>query len=142
MAIALNPFRAIAFYMLLAVSVAPSATFAQDRLKTMPGYERHQRITRASSNAFKTGAISATWTNDGAAFIYRRDNRRFLYDLAARRATELAPSTNRSMRSARPRNVPRPPLRGRQYTKAISPDKKFTAEYRDRNVWLTTEKDT
>jgi dipeptidyl-peptidase-4 len=140
-ALKLSRARILTLSVLAAFSIAP-AMFAQDRLKTMPGYERYQRIARASSNAFKTGAISATWTNDGGAFVYRRDNKRFLYDIATRTATELPRSTNSAARPSRRSNVPRPPVRGRQYTRAISPNGTFTAEYRDQNVWLTSAKDT
>jgi len=59
---------------------------AQDRLKTMPGYERYQKLNREMSNAVKLGALSVVWTNDGKAFDYSRDGKRYRYDIAARKA--------------------------------------------------------
>lgn len=125
-----------------------AAAFAQDRLKTMPGYERYQRITRDSTNAFKSGALSITWTNGGKAFDYGRDGKRYRYDIATRTAIELPPpSTNapteRPRRSSgRNRRQEARPERGRQYTSARSPDGKFTALYRERNVWLRATNST
>ncbi len=127
--------------------IATTAAFAQDRLKTMPGYERFDRMSRETTNAFKSGALSVTWTNEGKAFDYRKDGKWFRYDIAARAATELppastnAPSSRRGRRSDTTRGEPRP-ARGRQYTSALSPDKKLTARYHDYNVWLRTTNST
>src|SRR4051812_40768496 len=111
----------------------------------MPGYERFQRISRESTNAFKSGALSVTWTNGGAAFDYQKEGKRFRYDIAARTATELpALSTNSPAQSRRTnarRDEPRP-ARGRQFTSAVSPDGKFTASYRDRNLFLRATNST
>jgi len=64
------------FAFLIFFAITASA-LAQDRLKTMPGYERFERISRESTNAFKSGALSVTWTNGGAAFEFQRDGKRF-----------------------------------------------------------------
>jgi dipeptidyl-peptidase-4 len=118
---------------------------AQDRLKTMPGYERYQFMSRETTNAFKSGALAVAWTNDGKAFDYRWDGKRYRYDIEARRATELGPGptntpagqTNRVGRRAEARrNQPARPARGRQYTSALSPDGRFKAFHRDWNLWL------
>src|SRR5204863_1511398 len=93
------------------------------------------------------GALSVTWTNGGKAFDYRMYGKWLRYDIAARAATELppastnAPSSRRGRRSDNTRSEPRPE-RGRQYTAAASPDKKFTARYHDYNVWLRTTNST
>jgi dipeptidyl-peptidase-4 len=130
----------------LAFSPMAGRVVAQDRLKTMPGYERYESMRRESTNAFKSGALTVTWTNEGGAFDYRRDGKRFRYDVETRRAAELSPeSTNapasrsgrRGRREATGRNQPERPARGRQYTWAPSPDGKFKALYRDRNLWLS-----
>jgi dipeptidyl-peptidase 4 len=124
---------------LAALAIAPLLLCAQDRLSAMPGYERYQRMSRASTNVFKSGALSVTWTNGGKAFDYRQDGKAFRYDIAARRATEV-PTNAPSRRSER--TQPTRPERGRQYTSAVSPDKKFTARYRDHNVWLRATNST
>ena len=134
-------------FAVLALSFVPQIAFAQDRLKTMPGYERFQRISRASSNAYKSGALSVTWTNGGGAFDYRKDGKIFRYDIATRAAAELKPATNApAQRTGRreggripPQNRPE---RGRQFTSVLSPDGKFTARYHDHNVWLRAAGDT
>src|SRR5205814_367353 len=66
--------------------------FAQDRLKTMPGYDHYQRLSREITNAVKLGILTVTWTNEGKAFDYYKDGKRYHYDIAARLATELAPA--------------------------------------------------
>jgi dipeptidyl-peptidase 4 len=137
----------IALWLLLTVCSITSSS-AQDRLKTMPGYERFQKITRESTNAFKTGALSVTWTNGGKAFDYGREGKRFRYDIATRTVTELpssstnAPSERRRRDGGRNRQQESRPERGRQYTSARSPDGKFTALYRDHNVWLRATNNT
>jgi len=120
---------------------------AQDRLKTMPGYERYQKLNREMSNAVKLGALSVVWTNDGKAFDYSRDGKRYRYDIAARKATELASATTETSRGDREerreerrrerRDRGERPARGRQFTSAISPDSKLKAFYRDRNLLLS-----
>ena len=83
--------RAVCCWVVAGLCLTAQVSLSQDRLKTMPGYERFQRITRASTNVFKSGALSVTWTNGGAAFDYQKDGKRFRYDLTERAATELPP---------------------------------------------------
>jgi len=122
------------------------SSLGQDRLKTMPGYERFQKITRESTNAFKTGALSVTWTNGGKAFDYGREGKRFRYDIATRTATELPPPSTNTPAERRRRDrgsgQQARPDRGRQYTSVRSPDGKFTALYRNHNVWLRATNST
>ena len=121
---------------------------AQDRLKTMPGYGRFHRlsgekITKEIENSVKLGALSVTWAPDGCAFEYDRDGKHYRYDIATRCATEVTTSSasrasadRTPARRARDSRSERP-ARGRQFTTAFSPDGKWKAFYRDRNVWLT-----
>ena len=127
---------------ILAVFLAPQFVSAQDRLRSMPGYERYERVSHAATNLYhfyKSGALSVTWTKGGQAFEYQHQGRKFHYDIATRTTTEL-PTNAPAPRAAR-RSGP-PPERGRQYTSAKSPDGKFTASYRDRNVWLRSTNGT
>src|SRR5205823_695682 len=57
----------------LALLLLSTPLFAQDRLKTMPGYERHERLSREMTNAIKLGILTVTWTNEGKAFNYQKD---------------------------------------------------------------------
>src|SRR5207248_645027 len=69
--------------------------------------------------------------------------KRFRYDIATQTRGELArtnSATNLLTSSEGPsaeRRRERGPERGRQFTSAISPDTKWKAFYRDRNVWLS-----
>ena len=142
----LTPIQTIGMPCLVVLMAFPSQnSFGQDRLKTMPGYDRFQRISREATNAVKSGALSVTWTNEGRAFDYQKDGKRLRYDIAARTETELVPSTNTPARRGRGRGEstrPSRPERGRQFTSAVSPDGKFTARYRDYNVWLRATNST
>lgn len=115
---------------------------AQDRLKTMPGHARYERINREATNTpvFKSGALTVTWATHGQSFDYQKDGHRYRYDLESRSARELTNTS--SARNPRPGGGPPRPARGRQYTSARSPDGKFTALHRDYNVWLRSTNST
>jgi dipeptidyl-peptidase 4 len=124
-----------------------STARAQDRLKSMPGYERYQQMSREATNAVKLGTLAVTWTNDSQAFDFRKDGKRYRYDIATRIATLLPPpSTNAGPRQDGERRAegrregrsrPERPERGRQFTSATSPDGKLKAFHRERNLWLS-----
>src|SRR5438105_5035061 len=84
---------------------------AQDRLKTMTGYERAQRVQREGATAVKGGALSATWTDDSAAIEYDRDGKRFRYNIRSATASEAPPG----LPPARP-PIEGLPDRGRQFS--------------------------
>jgi len=129
------PHRAIA--LLLALGALPSATFAQDRLKTMPGYDQYARVAPQIQGSVKTGAVQVFWVDSGHAFEYQRDNQWYRYDVAGRKAVAIAtPTVADSLR--RPRFGGRGgPERGRQFASSDSPDGKRKAFYRDRNLWVS-----
>ncbi len=119
--------------------IASAASIAQDRLKAMPGYEQYQKMGREIPGSVKMGSLAVKWLDGGKAFEYRKDGKTFRYDIAARSATESAPSTaDTGDQSGRPegRRPQGGPARGRQFDSALSPDKKLKAFYRDRNLWL------
>ncbi len=132
-----NKKTVIALAALLVISSA--ASIAQDRLKTLPGYDQFQKMSREIPGSVKMGTLAVKWLDGGKAFEYGKDGKTFRYDIAARTATETAPSTadttDQTGRGAgrRPQGGP---ARGRQFDSAISPDKKLKAFYRDRNLWL------
>jgi len=123
---------------------------AQDRLKTMPGYEQYRRINAELTNRTDSGAITPTWKENGSSFEFSEGSKRFRYDIASRSKTEITKSstnttrgeTNRVSARRAGRSTDSAPSRGRQYTSAKSPDGQHTAVYRDRNVWLTTTNHT
>jgi dipeptidyl-peptidase 4 len=52
-----------------------SPALAQDRLRTMPGYDRFQQVGLQIPGSVVSGAINAIWDEDGRAFRYQRDTR-------------------------------------------------------------------
>ena len=61
---------------------------AQDRLRTMPGYAPYQRMVNEIPTAVKSGALSATWTDDSKAVEHTRDARRYRFDVSSRRLAD------------------------------------------------------
>jgi dipeptidyl-peptidase-4 len=127
--------------------VASGQGLGQDRLKRMPGYERFEWMSREVTNAVKLAALAVTWKDDGRALEYGWDGKRFRYELATAQTTELPTPTNApgkptARKKAASGKRPERPARGRQYTSAMSPDGKWTALYRDRNVWLSATNTT
>ena len=121
----------------LAVVALPTASLAQDRLKTMPGYEQYARVAPQIGGSVKLGAIVPYWMNDGSGFEYQQNGKWYRFDVAARKATEIAsPTTPDSLRRGRfgGRGGPE---RGRQFASADSPDGSHKAFYRDRNLWIS-----
>jgi dipeptidyl-peptidase-4 len=115
----------------------PSVVFAQDRLKTMPGYEQYVRVAPQIQGSVKPGNLQTFWIDSGKALEYQRDTKWYRFDVASRKTTEAsAPVTPDSLR--RPRFGGRGgPERGRQFASADSPDAKRKAYYRDRNLWVS-----
>ena len=109
---------------------------AQDRLPAMPGYQQYQKVSTESRDAVRSGALTVSWT-DPKTFEYQRDGKLYRYDVAARAAIEAgeAPAPTGRGRGGRGGGQGAP-QRGRQFESAESPDKKFRAVYRDRNVYM------
>jgi dipeptidyl-peptidase-4 len=111
------------------------AAGAQDRLKTMPGYEQYQKMSREIQSAVKPGNLIVTW-KDGTTFEYPRDGKLHRYDVTTRTASEVGPAPEPAGRGGR--GGVGGVARGRQVPSAESPDKKFKAIYKDedRNLYL------
>lgn len=108
---------------------------AQDRLKTYPGYDQFLKMSKEIPSAMKTGALQVRWAADGKSFEYSRDGKTYKYNIAAKKTTEGAASAAPAQEGMGRRSGGGPE-RGRQFTEALSPDKKYKALYRDRNLWL------
>jgi len=121
----------------IAFGISPLTSRAQDRLKTMPGYDRFQKISKEIPGSVKLGALMVKWQEGGKTFEYYKDGKAYRYDIATRATTEVgtAPADADGGRGGRRRAGG--PERGRQYSSAESPDKKLKAFYRDRNLWLS-----
>ncbi len=67
---------------------------AQDRLKTMPGYEQFQKMSKEIPGSVKLGTVSMlAWTDSGKALEFGRDGKRWRYDVAGRTLVEAAATT-------------------------------------------------
>jgi dipeptidyl-peptidase 4 len=112
---------------------------AQDRLKSMPGYEQYQKMSREIPGSVKLGSLAVTWAEDSRSFEYAKDGKRYRFDLATRQATPIGDAPEEPGRGGgRGRGQGRSglPERGRQFSVAVSPDEKLKAEYRNRNLYL------
>ena len=115
----------------------------QDRLKTMPGWERYQEVGRKIQGTLKSGALSVTWQEDSKSFEYRRGDKRVRFDVASLAASEAAeksakeaPKENEK-RVRRGTNAGGAPERGRQWSSAVSPDGKLKASCKERDLVLS-----
>lgn len=114
------------------LTALPASLDAQDRLKSMPGYEQYSAALREyRSGLVKLGALQVRWNEDGSAFEYQQDGKYYRYDVATRTATEIPAPRDGA------RQTVRRPERGRQYESALSPDGRLKAYYHDRNLWLS-----
>ena len=127
--------RTLCGVLILAVGLSPISAAAQDRLKTMPGYDQYQKMAGQIAGSVKPGMLQVKWLDGGKAFEFRRDGKTFRYDVATKTSAEAEPSpaagpapTGRMGRGG--------PERGRQFDSAMSPDGKLKAFYRNRNLWF------
>jgi dipeptidyl-peptidase-4 len=109
----------------------PFVAFAQDKLKSMPGYARYQQVAPQIRTSVKPGNLSVTWSEDGSTFDYVQDKKLYRYTVKTKTVKEVgdAPTVERRM--------PPRPARGRQYDFANSPDGKWKAYTKDRNMYLS-----
>lgn len=118
----------------LLISLAPAALLqAQDRVRSMPGFDQYQKMSGQIAGAIKSGALMVTWTPDGKAFDYTRDGKRWRYTVATRTTEE----TTAAPANAGGRGFGGGPERGRQQASALSPDSSKKAFYRDRNLFVS-----
>ena len=118
------------------IAAGLTGTHAQDRLRTMPGFDRYQRIGLQIEGAVEGGALAARWQPDSRTFEFVREGKRYRYHVASKRLRQIG-SAEEERRGTRSRRGQQTPERGRQYESALSPDNKLKAFYRDRNVWLS-----
>ncbi|HSA56215.1 MAG TPA: DPP IV N-terminal domain-containing protein [Gemmatimonadaceae bacterium] len=124
----------------MAMQLSTAGTLrAQDRLRTMPGYDQYARMSAQLSGAFKSGALQVAWVDSGKAIEYTMDGVRHRYVIAARRAAPIGDATPAQTGSGRGgRGGGGGPARGRQFEFALSPDRQLRAFYRDRNLWMSS----
>lgn len=125
-----------------------SSLAAQDRLKTMPGYDNYQKMSGQLGGTIKRGTLSVSWKDGGKAFEYTKDGKRYRYNIAENKAEEVKAASKEEPAEApaktgrRRGGTPQPPgvARGRQAKETLSPNSKLTAIYKDRNLYITDDK--
>jgi len=130
--------RAAAMGLLAVVGAATVVLTAQDRLKTMPGFEQYQRMSKEMVGAVKSGALNVSWKDGGKAFEYPQDSKIFRFDVATKQTTEVGAvpaATEGGGRAGRGGGAG--PARGRQVSSVDSPDQKLKAFYKDRNLFVS-----
>ncbi|HYT77337.1 MAG TPA: DPP IV N-terminal domain-containing protein, partial [Vicinamibacterales bacterium] len=110
---------------------------AQDRLKTMPGYEQFQKVSGQIPGSVKLAALVVHWKDDGSSFEYAWNGKQYRYDVATRQAVVTGDAPEAIAGRGRGGRGGQQPARGRQFDSAESPDKQVKAFYKDRNVWLS-----
>jgi dipeptidyl-peptidase 4 len=126
---------------IIAIVAAASVPTAQDRLKTMPGYDRFEKMSRVIPGSVTLGSVAVRWQEDSSSFEYAWNGRHYRFDVSSNRATDLGAAPDAGQFGGRGRGGRAggigQPERGRQFDSAESPDKSLKAFYKDRNVWLS-----
>jgi dipeptidyl-peptidase-4 len=134
---------AFSFLTALLLAIVPSAS-AQDRLKSMPGYEQYQRMAPLISTAlrgsgggrgFGSARSGVTWSADSKAVEFDNGGKRSRFDLRTQQISDVveSPPVPSGRRTGGRSGAPE---RGRQYEVAVAPVGNHRAMYRDRNVWV------
>ena len=152
--------RRISLHALLAVAIAViglTGLNAQDRIKSMPGFEQHRKMTPEIARSVKLGNLAVTWKEGGKAFEFNKEGKTYRFDVAMAKAEAIGESKDGGAgeRAGKGRRggvagggrgkagggrggVER----GRQASSDTSPDGKLKAYYKDRNLWLSEAGDT
>lgn len=120
----------IAAFALFAIATFP--LHAQDRLRSMPGYDRYTLMAPKLGTAVKSGVVAVQWANDGKSFEFLRDAKRVRFDLGTKQITDATAGATGAQGMRRPMG----PGRGRQSTEAYTADSSRKAIYKDRNLYL------
>jgi dipeptidyl-peptidase 4 len=85
----------------LAVLLLHVGLFAQDRLRSMPGYAHYSKMVTQLSGAVQSGSVTVTWSADGKTFDYVKTGRRYRYDIASRQSSEAGDAPEPAGRGGR-----------------------------------------
>ena len=118
--------------LLFVITCSMGNLFAQDKLKSMPGYEQYTKMAPKIRGSIKSGQLAVEWNEDGNSFEYTQDGKLYRYDVKKRKTTEIGDAPDRKRR--RRRNGP---ARGRQHASSISPDENLKAFTKNRNMYIS-----
>lgn len=128
--------RSLIFLLCLSASVPVPA---QDRLPSMPGFERYRTVGGQIARSVTRASTDARWIEGGKALGYTKDGTKLRLDLATMKTGPWDGSGLPEPPAARPPNPNSrrtPPQRAQQYTDAYTMDGKIRAVYRDNNITL------
>lgn len=138
-------------------ALLPPSAAAQDRLKLMPGYDNYVRVKQQVQAAWPgvvSGAVTLgaagtsgalTWSADSKGFDYTWNSRRYHFDLATRKSTQLPTDASVAPRIPAPAAPPAPATSpcsgapaeyGRSPNIVASPDGARHAIARERRVFI------
>ncbi|MDB4877796.1 MAG: peptidase dipeptidylpeptidase domain protein [Gemmatimonadetes bacterium] len=114
---------------------------AQDRLKTMPGYEEYQRMAalRSTLGMGGRGGIgggSISWSADSKSVDFDNAGKRARFDVASQKVVDATDAGMQQTGGRGRGGFGNQPARGRQFEFAVAPAGNHRAIYRDRNVWV------
>jgi dipeptidyl-peptidase-4 len=116
---------------------------AQDRLHTMPGYERYQRMAPLIQSALGGGGrifgrgSTVSWSSDSRSVEFDSAGKRYRFDVGTKKLAETNSTTPPGQGGGRGRaGFGVVPERGRQFVSALAPTRDHVALYRDRNIWI------
>src|SRR5438105_2933134 len=79
---------AVAIVLFVTFGLLPLTSSAQDRLKTMPGYDQYQRMSKEIPGAVKPGTLTVKWQDGGKALTYQKDDKAYRYDITTGQTTD------------------------------------------------------
>ena len=123
------------------VGMFSGLALAQDRLKSLPGHAQFEKMSKEMGKAVRSGELSVVWKDGGKGLEYSRDGKKFSLDVASLKETELGEGKSEGKKGKGGRaGGGKGPERGRQMDRVPSPDGKWLALYKDRNVYLAGPK--
>ena len=132
-----------ALALLAALALFAASTGAQDRLKTMPGYEQFARSEQGGRRRRQVGQPVGDLEGRRDTRVPQKDGKLIRYDLAEEaggRDRAGAGTGRRRQRGAARGQGGGAPERGRQVASTPSPDGRLKAFYRDSNLWLASRR--
>jgi len=129
-----RPIYAIKQCAFIIFTICINMSFAQDKLKKMPGYERYSQIAPKIRNSVKLVPRIYNWDVNSASFEYNFNGKRLKFDVTSGKTTEVEDHVQTNRRY----NYSDRPQRGRQYASSNSPDGQYKAYTKNRNMYISS----
>ncbi|HEY3779996.1 MAG TPA: DPP IV N-terminal domain-containing protein [Fimbriimonadaceae bacterium] len=121
-----------------------SLALCQDRLPTMPRYDRYNNMRSEIFGSIRGGSVLVEWASNGDWFLFQKDGKEMKYTVSTHATTEATQKEEEEVQNQRqnPQAGRAAPQRGRQYAESFSPDGSMKAFNLDRNVWISKQDGT